>query len=295
MKIFVVAEKELFNVNQIERIEEYGELVFLNKDTYIADITSDDNEKVVVYDPDFGGWKFPKEILEKSNNLKSVFLGTTDKSYIDLDYCESMNINVYSIPRYATDSVAEYLVMYMFCLARKIPLQIKNNNSQVFTSNYEQMELRGKKVGIVGLGNIGGRIANICSGIGMNVCYWNRTKKDANYTYLSLEELFSTCDVVFVCLAINDETQIIITDELLNKLKKNSIFISCTGKSLFNNSIIEERVKNNELFGYALEEPNKPLNDYEGNVMVTSEYAWFTKEASEARMNLWTEIIVDKM
>ncbi len=295
MKIFVVSEKDLFDSNQKNRIENCGEVVFLEKDTFIEKIINNDEEKVIVYDPDFGGWNFPKEILENANNLKSVFLGTTDKSYIDLDYCENKNIKVFNIPRYAADSVAEYLVMYMFCLAKKIPLQINNNNSQDFTPEYEQIQLKGKKVGIVGFGNIGSRIANICNGIGMNVSYWNRNKKDNEYEYLSLDEIFSTCDVIYLCLSISDETKKLITDQLLNKLKKSSIFISCTGKSLFNSSLIENKIKNNEIYGYGLEEPNKPLNNYEGNVMVTSEYAWFTKEANEARMNLWTEIIVDNL
>ena len=294
MKIFVVGEEDLFNQNQKGKIEQYGELIFLNKDTYIKDIINDKDDKVIVYDPDFGGWNFSKEILN-SNNLKSIFLGTTDKSYIDLNDCERKNIKVFNIPKYATDSVAEYLVMYMFCCAKKIPLQIKNNNSQEFTPKYEQIELKNKKVGIVGLGNIGSRIADICNGIGMNVCYWNRNKKDNNYTYISLDELFSTCDVIYICLSINEETKNIITDELLNKLKNNCIFISCTGNNLFNNNLIEEKIKNNELYGYALEEANKTLINYEGNVMVTSEYAWFTKEANENRMNLWTKIIIDNL
>ena len=293
MKVFVVSERDLFNIELQEKIKKYGETVFLNKDTYIENIISNDDEKVVVYDPDFGGWSFPKEILENSNSLKAVFLGTTDKSYIDLDYCESKSIKVFNIPRYAADSVAEYLVMYMFTLAKKIPLQIKNNNKQEFIPVYEQIQLKDKKVGIVGFGNIGSRIASICNGIGMNVCYWDRKEKECNYTYISLEELFSTCDVIYLCLSINDETKNLITDELLNKLKTNCIFISCTGNSLFNYSLIEEKIKNNELYGYALEEPNTSINKYEGNVMVTSEYAWFTKEANEARMNLWTEIIIN--
>lgn len=294
MKIFVVGEEDLFNQSQKEIIKQYGELIFLNKDTYIKDIINDKDDKVIVYDPDFGGWNFSKEILN-SNNLKSIFLGTTDKSYIDLNDCERKNIKVFNIPKYATDSVAEYLVMYMFCCAKKIPLQIKNNNSQEFTPKYEQIELKNKKVGIVGLGNIGSRIADICNGIGMNVCYWNRNKKDNNYTYLSLDELFSTCDVIYICLSIDEETKNIITDELLNKLKNNCIFISCTGNNLFNNNLIEEKIKNNKLYGYALEEPNKTLINYEGNVMVTSEYAWFTKESKENRMNLWIKIIIDNL
>ena len=295
MKVYVVGEEQLFSSSRKENIGKYGEIVFLDSNNYIENIINDFSEKVVVYDPDFGGWNFPKEILEQSQNLKAIFLGTTDKSYIDLDYCNENSIEVFNIPRYAADSVAEYLVMYMFNCAKKIPLQIKNNNKQEFTNMYEQIQLKDKKVGIVGFGNIGSRIANICNGIGMNVCYWNRQEKECNYTCISLEELFSTCDVIYLCLSINDETKNIITDELLNKLKTNCIFISCTGKSLFNYKLIEEKIKNNELFGYALEEPNKELNSYDGNVMVTSEYAWFTKEANEARMNLWTEIIVNNL
>ena len=295
MKVYVVGEKQLFSSSQKENIGKYGEIVFLDSNNYIENIINDSSEKVIVYDPDFGGWDFPKRILEHSQNLKAIFLGTTDKSYIDLDYCNESSIEVFNIPRYAADSVAEYLVMYMFNCAKKIPLQIKNNNKQEFIPVYEQIQLKDKKVGIVGFGNIGSRIANICNGIGMNVCYWDRKEKECNYTYISLEELFSTCDVIYLCLSINDETKNLITDELLNKLKTNCIFISCTCNSLFNNGLIEEKIKNNELFGYALEEPNKELSSYDGNVMVTSEYAWFTKEANEARMNLWTEIIVDNL
>jgi len=295
MKVYVVGEEQLFSSSQKENIGKYGEIVFLDSNNYIENIINDSSEKVIVYDPDFGGWDFPKGILEHSQNLKAIFLGTTDKSYIDLDYCNESSIEVFNIPRYAADSVAEYLVMYMFNCAKKIPLQIKNNNKQEFIPVYEQIQLKDKKVGIVGFGNIGSRIANICNGIGMNVCYWDRKEKECSYTFISLEELFSTCDVVYLCLSINDETKNLITDGLLNRLKTNCIFISCTGKSLFNYSLIEEKIKNNELFGYALEEPNKELNSYDGNVMVTSEYAWFTKEANEARMNLLTEIIVDNL
>ena len=293
MKVYVVGEEQLFSSSQKENIGKYGEIIFLDSNNYIENIINDSSEKVIVYDPDFGGWDFPKGILEHSQNLKAIFLGTTDKSYIDLDYCNESSIEVFNIPRYAADSVAEYLVMYMFNCAKKIPLQIKNNNKQEFISMYEQIQLKDKKVGIVGFGNIGSRIANICNGIGMNVCYWDRKEKECSYTFISLEELFSTCDVVYLCLSINDETKNLITDGLLNRLKTNCIFISCTGKSLFNYSLIEEKIKNNELFGYALEEPNKELNSYDGNVMVTSEYAWFTKEANEARINLWTKAIID--
>ena len=292
IEVCFVAEREMFEDSYIDNIEKLGKVTFLRKNNYEKVLIKDNNKKIIVYDPDFGGWDFKDEILEKSQNTLAVFLGTTDKSYINLELCEKLNIQVFNIPKYAGDSVAEYLVMYMFSCAKKIPLQFKNNNKQEFDDMFLQMQLKDKKVGIVGLGNIGSKIADICDGIGMKICYWNRTIKQSNYEYISLKNLFKTCDVIFLCLQINDDTKKIITDDLLESMKKNTIFISCTGKQLFNYKIIENKVNNKELFGYAIEEPDITLDKYKGNVMVTSEYGWFTKEASKQRTQKWyVEII----
>lgn len=292
LEICFVTEKGLFKKQYIEKLNTFGPVIFLEKENFVKKLIEDDNEKIIVYDPDFGGWDFPSEILTKSKNITAVFLGTTDKSYIDLDLCDEKSIKVFNIPRYAGDSVAEYLVMYMFACAKKIPLQIKNNNKQDFDDIFLQMQLKDKKVGIVGLGNIGTKIADICDGIGMKVYYWNRQKKQTNYEYISLKNLFSTCDIIYLCLQINSDTKKIITDDLLKNMNQNTIFISCTGKELFNYSIIEEKIKRKELFGYALEEPDITLDKYKGNVMVTSEYGWFTKDAAELRISKWYSIII---
>ncbi len=286
MNIYFISEKNIFNSEYLKNISNFGNIIFMseNNDDNYKVLMEDTMQKVIVYDPDYAGWNFPNNILNNVDNLKAIFLGTTDKSYVDLKLCDRKSIDVINIPRYASNSVAEYLVMYMFALANKIPLQIKNENRQIFTNELMQIELSDKKVGIVGLGNIGTRIAEICFGIGMNVYYWNRTKKQCKYNYISLDKLFEDCDVIFICLSINDETKQLINDELLNSMKKSCILISGTGKQLINSKIIEEKVKNNALFGYALESPDTPLSTYEGNVMVTSEYGWFTKEASKLRL-----------
>lgn len=295
MNIYLVVDKTLFLKDYIEQISSFGNIIYCsenNCDTY--DILSKDNkDKIIIYDPDYAGWSFPDEILNNINNIKAIFLGTTDKSYLNINICEEKNISVVNIPKYASESVAEYLFMYMFTLAKKIPLQIKNENRQDFSDNYLQQELKNKKVGIVGLGNIGKRLADMCFGVGMDVCYWNRSEKDSPYKYTELQNLFKQCDVVYICLSINEETRKIITDTLLNSMKKTSILISSTGSQLFNLELVNKKVKNNELYGLAFEEPNAPLNKYEGNIMTTSEYGWFTKEASNLRIEKWFDLIVE--
>lgn len=293
MKAYFITEKDTFKKQYLENISKYCSIVYgsNNNDLNHELLLADHNDKIIIYDPDYAGWKFPDKIVSDTKNIKAIFLGTTDKSYIDLEMCSKYKIDVINIPKYATESVAEYLVMYMFTCAKKIPLQIKNNNKQEFEDSYLQMEIKNKKVGIIGLGNIGLRVAEMCHGIGMDVYYWNRVKKDVSYQYLNLSDLLKSCDVIYLCLSINDETKNIMTDDLLRNIKTNSIFISATGAQLFNEKVIEEKVKKNELFGYALELPNTKLNNYQGNVMVTSEYGWFTKEARDLRVKLWIESV----
>lgn len=295
MNIYFVVEKNLFSENYIGQISSFGNIIYCsnnNSETYDV-LFKDNNDKIIIYDPDYAGWHFPDEILNNINNIKAIFLGTTDKSYLNIDICEKKSIDIINIPRYASESVAEYLFMYMFALAKKIPLQIKNENKQDFSNNYLQQQLKNKKVGIVGLGNIGKKLAYMCYGIGMDVYYWNRNRKGNQYKYIKLEDLFKNCDVIYICLSINDETKKIITENLINSMKKSSILISSTGKQLFNLELAIQKVKNSELYGLAFEEPNAPLNKYNGNVMVTSEYGWFTKEASNLRIEKWYDLIID--
>ncbi len=76
-------------------------------------------------------------------------------------------------------------------------------------------------------------------------------------------------------------------------MKKSSILISATGNQLFNLELAIQKIKNNELYGLAFEEPNTLLDKYEGNVMVTSEYGWFTQEASNLRIEKWFDLIIN--
>jgi glycerate dehydrogenase len=191
-----------------------------------------------------------------------------------------------NIPKYATVTVAEYLLFLALCLAKKLPLQLKNNNRQDFSPQYLQKNLDGKTAGI-----IGGHLAKLCKNLNMKVIYWSRSSRDEKYEYVDLEYLFENADFIFCTLLISDETKKLITDDLINKMKPTSSFISGSGTSLHNHKLIIEKIEKSEIYGYALEEPNRNLFDYPGNIMVTSEYAWFAAESTELRMDIWIDSI----
>lgn len=291
MKIIIIKPKNDFNIKQIEMLSAYNTIFINDIELFKKYSFKDSEEKILAIDPDYTNWGFPNELLDTIQNLKAICLSTTAFDYIDLEYCKKNNIIVTNIPKYAGDSVAEYMFFQAIALTKKYPLQLKNNNKQDFSNNFMQILLKNKKVGIIGLGNNGSRLAKLCDSFGMDVYYYNRTKKDNNYKNTTLDYIFKNCDIIFETLAINDETNKLITDKMINSMSKDTIFVSGSGKNLFNSQLVLEKVKNNEIYGCAWEEPNKGINDFEGNVMITSEYAWFTYEATETRIDIWIECI----
>ena len=125
----------------------------------------------------------------------------------------------------------------------------------------------------------------------MNVSYWSRKSRDNRFNYEGLEELFKTSDFIFPTFLINDETKKIITDDLINSMKNSSSIISIVGTDCFNKDLVLNKVKNNELYGFAFESGTENMNNFEGNVMITGPYAWYTKEALENCIEIWVKSV----
>lgn len=294
MEVYIISKKEDFSTEQIERLEKIGQVTFLDQvgaDLNLAPFMNSQEDKIIAINPDYTEWKFPNEIIEKIPNLKGIVLQTTGYSYIDVDFCKEKGIIVTNIPKYSTDAVAEYAMFLMLAVARKLPLQIKNEWKESFTKNMLQKQVVGKKVGILGLGTIGTRLAELLKGIGMQVSYWSKNTRNKNFEYEELEDLFETCDFIFPTFAVNGQTKLIITDALINSMKKSASIISIVGTEVFNLNTLLNKVKANDIYGLAFESSNDDIANYEGNVMITSPYAWFTKESFKNLIEIWTTVM----
>lgn len=293
MEIYIVGSKNNFTNEQLNRLKNLGNLIFIEKvkDKYNEVYTKSNEPKVIAFDPDLINWDLPNDLIEQISNLKGICLMSTSYSYVDVDYCKSKNIVVTNVPKYSTDSVAEYACFLMMAIARKLPLQIKNDYKEDFSTKYLQTQVKGKTAAIIGLGSIGTRIAQILVNMGLHVKYWSRNSRDERFEYNDLNEIFKTADFIFPTFLVNDETEKIITDELINSMKKTAAIISIVGTSIFNKELILSKVKNKELLGIGFESINDSINNYEGNVMVTSDYAWYTKEALDNCIEIWVQSI----
>ncbi|MEG0872596.1 MAG: 2-hydroxyacid dehydrogenase [Clostridia bacterium] len=293
MKIYITYTKNSFSKEQLEELEKIGEVIFL-EDTFVLDkapYLNNDDEKILVVDPDWYSWNINAEHLSKIKNIKGICLATTAFDWIDLEYCKEKNITVTNIPKYSTDSVAEYAIFLMMCLAKKFPIQLKKDYKMEYSIPMLTTEIRNKTVGIIGLGTIGSKVAEMCNSLGMNVIYWNRTEKNNNYKKVDLDTIFTTADYIIPTFATNNETKKIITDGLINKMNGNALINVINNPEEVCNHQLLVRLAEEEKISYAFEiyDDGKKVYDYKGNIMATAPYAFYTKEAIERLVEIWCQ------
>ena len=156
-----------------------------------------------------------KALIDAAGSLKLICVAATGVNNIDVDYAASKSIPVRNVAGYSTDSVAQATFMHILSLTGGAPyfdLSVKSgaySRSGMFTDpNWNWWELADKTIGIIGLGNIGKKVAKIAEAFGMKVCYYSTsgTGHCKDYPCLSLEELLAVSDVVSVHAPLNERT-----------------------------------------------------------------------------------------
>lgn len=294
MKIIILSPNAdtLFTAEQYKKLESLGETLFVKEIKPFAEIEElfTEGEKVIAIDPDFCDWKVPNEVIDKIPDLKAICLQTTSFSWIDIDHAKEKGIPVMNLRGFSTEAVAEWAFLMALNVARKIPLVAKDNWGQDYDI-HKGMELKGKTAGIVGLGRIGSRIAELCEGFGMNVVYWSKNSKSEKYKHIELAELMKNSDLIFPVLAQNKETQGLITDDLLRSMQPKAIFVSVV-HHVYNHDLLLELVKNGSIYGYAFEEDGgKVFDKFEGNVYASPALAWCTVDSLRKNAEQWVESI----
>jgi len=293
MKIIIADKKSSFTDKQISLLEKKGNVVFIEtKEEWnkSKEIFSED-DKVLALDPGVCDWQFPNETIEKVPNLKGICLPTTRYTWVDGEYLKKKNIVLTNVPKYSTESVAEHAIFLMLSITKKLPLII-SNGWKLDWDKHLGYEIKGKRIGIIGLGDIGSRVAELGKGMGMEVCYWSRKSKDERYTYLELDELIKSSDYIFLTIADGPETKEFLNKERIDMMKKNSYIINTTGNEVWDFNYAVEKVKDESIGGIGLDEDKVEMKDYGCNVMITPHIAWYTKESFEEDYRIWVECII---
>ena len=226
---------------------------------------------------------FSASTLEKCRDLKHiVFLGTGAASFVDLAAAKKVGIKVSTISGYGDTTVAEHAMGLVFAAARHIATMhglVRGGGWRPM----QGMELRGKTLGIVGLGGIGAEMARIAQGIGLKVLAWNRTPKPGT---VPLEQLLAQSDIVSLHLGLNDETRGFLSRERLSRTKPGVIVVNTARAGVVDEPALIAALKSGHVGHYAtdvfVKEPparDEPLLTLD-NVTLTAHAGYNTPEAA---------------
>ena len=192
-----------------------------------------------------------KQLIDSAPDLKLICISATGVNNIDVEYAASKGIPVRNVAGYSTDSVAQAAFMHILSLVGGAPYfdrSVKSgeySRSGMFTDpNWNWRELAGKTIGIIGLGNIGRKVAVIAEAFGMKVCYYSTsgTGHCKDYPCLSLEELLEQSDIVSIHAPLNERTNGLIGREELSRMKPSAFLVNMGRGAIVDEAALAEAV-----------------------------------------------------
>ena len=239
-----------------------------------------------------------KNIIDSCRNLKYITVLATGYNVVDVRYANLKNIQVSNVPDYCTNSVIQHTFALLFELCSHVGSYNKSvhdmdwcHKSMFYYLLSPITELYGKTFGIIGYGNIGKRIANIVSEMGMNLLICSRTPSKNS---VPLEYLLKNSDIVSLHCSLNENNKHLINENTLKLMKPTSYLINTARGGLIDEKALRYALDNNLIAGAALDvlsnEPplmNNPLLGCK-NCIITPHIAWATNE-SMMRLAMETE------
>ncbi len=234
------------------------------------------------------------DVLKTNKNIKYIAVAFQGLDHIPLDYCKENNIQVSNCSGYSTNAVSEQTIGLTLTLLRNLNestnLTKKGKTSALFMNN---SEINNKIVGIIGLGQIGLKTANLFKAFGAKVIYYSKTKKNVEFEYYELNELLKTSDIISLHIPLNNETMNFLNKDKLNLIKKDAILINTARGKVVDNNYLAYLLNNNLIRGAAIDvyDYEPPLKcDYPllhaKNIILTPHTAYLTKEALLKRVNI---------
>ena len=234
--------------------------------------------------------------------LKYIGVLATGYNVVDIDAAKARGIVVTNIPAYSTASVAQMVFAHILNITQRVGYYADENKQGRWTKNADfcywdtqLVELQGKKMGIVGFGNIGQAAARIAQAFGMEVCVYSSKPQfvlPSGIKKMDLEELFAECDVVSLHCPLTPDTKELVNAERLSKMKKNAILINTGRGPLINEQDLADALNEGRIAAAGLDvlsvEPSVEGNPLLAarNCFITPHIAWATLEARTRLMEI---------
>ena len=234
--------------------------------------------------------------------LKYIGVLATGYNVVDIDAAKARGIVVTNIPAYSTASVAQMVFAHILNITQRVGYYADENKQGRWTKNADfcywdtqLVELQGKKMGIVGLGNIGQATARIAQAFGMEVCVYSSKPQfvlPSGIKKMDLDELFAECDVISLHCPLTPDTKEMVNAERLSKMKSNAVLINTGRGPLINEQDLANALNEGRIAAAGLDvlsvEPSVEGNPLltARNCFITPHIAWATLEARTRLMEI---------
>jgi D-3-phosphoglycerate dehydrogenase len=235
----------------LEKLKEKHEVVFDEMD----------HEKLVKEIPNYEALvvrsrtKVKQDIIESGKNLKVIGRAGVGVDNIDVEAATQKGIKVVNAPTGASQSVAELTLGLMLALVRNIPKADSTlHKGQWLKKKLRGKELYGKKLGLIGFGRIGSKVATFAKALGMEIIAYRRHPRPfPGVKFVSLDELLSSADIISIHLPFTPETKHLVSSKEFERMKDGVILINCARGGIVDEEALYEAIKSEKVAGAAMD------------------------------------------
>lgn len=179
---------------------------------------------------------------------------------VDVAAATQRKIKVVNAPGSNAATVAEHAIALMLMLQRNLfqALNDVKSGNWAARSTFKSDEVGEKTLGILGLGNIGLKVAKIAEALGMRIIYWSQSPKDLPYQYVTKDELLAGSDIISIHVPLTAETERLINAEALSKVKPSCILINTARGQIVDKAALVAALNTGKLAGYGADVPTSP-------------------------------------
>lgn len=245
-----------------------------------------------------------KETIGAAEHLKLVCVTATGTNNLDKEYLDRRGIAWRNVAGYSTESVAQHTFAMLFYLLEKLPYYDNYVKSEKYVNDVSFThfakafhELSGKTYGIIGLGNIGRRVADIAKAFGCRVIYFSTSGRNNQQSYerVSFDELLAQSDIVSIHAPLDENTLGLMNKEAFSKMKQSAILLNVGRGPIINEEDLAEALENGTIAAAGLDvlsvepmQPDNPLRAIKDSerLLITPHIAWAGVEARTRLMDI---------
>jgi len=194
-----------------------------------------------------------RTLIEQCPDLEVIARCGVGLDNVALDFATRRGIRVINAPGSNADTVAEHALALMLMLQRQLYPSISavKNDEWNFRNAYHGDEIRGKTLGILGMGNIGKKVAKLASVFGMKIIYWDALPQSLPYAALPLDKVLQQADLISLHLPLTNDTRNLINREALANMQNHALLINTARGEIIDQEALIEALRQGQLGGFA--------------------------------------------